>query len=155
MTTHDWPTVRTEAIRAFGGDLPHPETEDFVVEVFRAQPVTVLRGIRDVAGDVAAGKVRSGWAVLRKRLEAATQARSDVRVSANELQAEVAAAEGWIRNAGLHFDRERELLDELFGERGRLRDWKDDEALRERLLTLWRDLRPSGEWVEREEEEER
>jgi hypothetical protein len=96
--------------------------------------------------------VRSGWAVLRHRLEAATEARSDVRVTApDEREARLAAAEVWMRHAGLHVASEGEVLDELFGERGRLRAWASDDALQLRLLELWRRVRPEGEQIEREE----
>jgi hypothetical protein len=149
-TVLDWPTVREQTIRRFAGDLPLAETEDAIVAVFEQQPLAVLRAIDEVAEQVVAGKVRSGWAVLRKRLEGATEPRSDIVVEADEREARVAAAEAWLRHAGLHFDREQEVVEELFGERGRLHPYEDDELLRERILRLWREQRPRGVQVERE-----
>jgi hypothetical protein len=152
MTTLDWPTVRERAIRAFAGNLPHPETEDAVIAVFEQQPLAVLRAIDEISDDIAAGRVRSGWAVLRSRLAAATEARSDVRVTApDERERRLAAAEAWMRHAGLHVASEAEVRDELFGERGKLHAWASDDALRVRLLELWRRVRPEGEQIELEE----
>ena len=63
-----------------------------------------------------------------------------------DAQAE-ARAERYVRNAGYLLDRESELEDALWGDHGILRHSSND-ALRERLLTLYRALRPQGEQVE-------
>jgi hypothetical protein len=52
-----------------------------------------------------------------------------------------------MRTTGLHYDRESELLDELYGDRGRL---KDHPNTRQRMLELWNELRPLGELVDHE-----
>ena len=55
-----------------------------------------------------------------------------------------------MHNAGVHFPSESEIVDELFNSRGLLRDFTD-EATRAEMLSLFRELRPLGEQVEREE----
>src|SRR5262245_55233884 len=98
-----WPGVRDQAIRSCDGELPNPDTEDDVIAVFEKQPLVVVRAMNEIADQVAAGKVRSGWAVLRKRLEGATEARSDVTIEIDEREARVASAELWVTNAGVHY----------------------------------------------------
>jgi|SRR5882672_9962365 len=58
-------------------------------------------------------------------------------------------AERYIENAGLFIAGEDELLRELFGNVGLLRAYDEDELLRQRMVSLWREVRPRGEAVER------
>jgi hypothetical protein len=50
---------------------------------------------------------------------------------------QVRLAETYVRNAGLYESSADYLLDGLFGERGRLRPWADDQVLRQRIADLW------------------
>jgi hypothetical protein len=65
---------------------------------------------------------------------------------------DVGRAEAWIRNAGFHLD-ESELEDELFGDRGRLRDRAGDVILRSRLRSYWWSYQPARRRLEAEEAE--
>jgi hypothetical protein len=63
-------------------------------------------------------------------------------------------AERWTIDAGCFMPDETNYLSELFdGPAGMLRHWRDEEALKEKMLTLYRLERPEGERVEREFEE--
>lgn len=62
-------------------------------------------------------------------------------------------AERWIENVGLLYDREDDVVDELFGDRGLLRHYAGDAQLQTRLTALWRQHRPRGEQTEREQVE--
>jgi hypothetical protein len=64
---------------------------------------------------------------------------------------EVQRALRWIRTAGCHFEHEGELEEELFGERGRLRDRGGEPELVRFCLACWRHHRRRGERAEREE----
>lgn len=146
-TTVSWASVRQGAIKTFH-EIPHAAVEQEIIDVFAVQPQVVIDAIERLAARVESGHVRSGWAVLRKELARAVEAPSSVTVELDDRERRVANAERWLRNAGVHFDRESEVLDELFGERGTLKAWAGDELLRGRLLELWRTLRPKGERAE-------
>lgn len=60
-------------------------------------------------------------------------------------------AEKWITNAGMFCPTAQEVLDELFyGPSSLLRHYRNDDALRERMVTLWKLERPYGEQTEQE-----
>jgi hypothetical protein len=151
VTRYEWREVRERAVRLFGGDVPHPQVEADVLEVFERSPALVVAAIEHVGRQVAAGTVRSGWAVLRAHLARSSTAGAVVADDEREREQQVAAAERWLRNAGVMLDRESEVDEALFGEHGRLRAWAGGEQLRERLLELWHAERPRGEQVERDE----
>ena len=66
----------------------------------------------------------------------------------------IARAEEWIKTTGLYFDRESEIVEELFDpRRGMLRKVELDEEERNRLLALWRGRRGLAVHLEREQEE--
>lgn len=135
-TSYDWPTTRTRAIQAFNGDTPGQTLEAAIVIHFQAEPVRVLGLIDAIGRRVSQGQVRSGWAVLRHELE-----RKPPLVTASDGDAQemaVRLAEAWIRNVGHLVDREEDLIEELFGVRGRLRWWPD---LQPRMTELWRTRR--------------
>lgn len=148
--TYDWPTVRAVAVRGFGGELPHAQTEQNVLDAFQLQPTAVVRAISEVSADYQAGKVRSGWAILRKRLLQVQPASSVAVPETDDRGRDLRRAETWIRNAGIHFDRESEVADELFGHGGILAAYASEEAVRLTMLELWRQLRPRSVQVEAE-----
>ena len=149
MTEYNWAEVRARAVALFR-DVPHDETEQVVREVFKRSPRLVVDAVEHVGEQVQRGTVHNGWAVLRVHLGRAESSTELVVTDESERERRIAQAEGWVRNAGRLFDCEAEVEDELFGERGRLRAWADD-PVREHLLTLWREQRPTGEQIEREE----
>lgn len=150
MTDLHWLTLRDRAIQAFAGELPNAHTEQDLIDAFQVNPLAVSRSLDDVAGQYAAGKARSGWAVWRSRALAVHSSSSVAADVGSDRDARIAKAEAWVRNAGVHYDREAEVEDELFGCLGMLRDYASDELLRERLLRLWRERRPAGERCERD-----
>ncbi|MGI8479740.1 MAG: hypothetical protein ACR2M2_07785 [Gaiellaceae bacterium] len=114
--------------------------------VFEASPAVVIAAIEDLADRFARGEIRSGWGVLRARLTAEPVRLDLVVVDPSERERAITRAETWIRVAGVHFDRESELLAHLFEDAGDrsgpvLGPWADDEELREQMLELWRELR--------------
>lgn len=153
MTDYHWPTIRDHTTRTFG-ELPHADTEAAILEIFELQPSVVTRILDEVAEDVAAGKVRSGWAVTRSRLNDAGRPAAEITISENR-DASVQQAERYIANAGAYYDRwDTELEDELFGDRGRLHPWHTDEGLRDRLHRLWQAHRPRGEHADHQQHED-
>jgi hypothetical protein len=148
VTDLAWADVRERALRLFRGEQLHAETEEAIVAVFEQHPQRVVETIEDVAKRVEDGRARSGWAVTLAELRRVESSGARTASGKVERGQRVAQAEEWVRHAGLHFDREDEVVDELFGERGRLKTWTDEEALRAQLLRLWREQRPSGERVD-------
>lgn len=152
MTDLTWSTVRLQAIAAFNGETPKPETETTIIDVFELAPRAVLRAIDEVADAVQRGEARSGWAILRTRLAQSAQPVRDTTVKGvDERARHIQQAETWMHNAGIHLGRESEVEDELFGDRGILRAWAKDDTLRQRMLDLWRDTRHIGIRLEREQ----
>lgn len=143
-----WTEQRERAAEAFGGRYPDAELEAEVMGVFSERPAFVVDAIDDVANAFKAGRIHSPWPFLRAKLNA-PQAELVVTDESERLR-KIAAAEQWLRSAGLHFDRQAEVEDELYGDTGRLRAWASDEQLRERLLGLWRELASLGAQVEAE-----
>jgi hypothetical protein len=144
MTEFVWADVRDRAIRLFRGEPLHAETETALLDVFERHPQRVVETIERVAGQE---NVRSCWAVTLAELRRVENSGARTVSGEGERAERIARAETWIRNAGLHFDREPEVEEELFV-RGRLRPYADDELFRKRLLDLWRELRPTGERIE-------
>jgi hypothetical protein len=58
-------------------------------------------------------------------------------VEARELARATHVAEAWIRNVGAIVE-EHELVEYLFGAAGVLETWRDDDALRVRMLERWK-----------------
>lgn len=133
MTEYTWSEWRDKACRWYG-DTPSKTTEAAIIEVFRTRPAAVVRELESIADAVRAGNVRSGWAVARNRI--ASLASSDtVATDETEQRRALAAGRAWVRNVGHAYDRESEVVDELFGPYGRLRQWPE---LRDRVLEEWR-----------------
>jgi hypothetical protein len=143
-----WSEQLERAAQAFGGRYPDAELEAELLEVFAKRPAFVVDAIDDVANAHKAGRIHSPWPFLRKKVQ--EPASELVVTDESERDARVKSAERWLRSAGLHFDRESEVEDELYGDRGRLQAWAGDEELRERLLGIWRECAPRGEQAEAE-----
>jgi hypothetical protein len=152
VTEFSWQDTYRRACELFR-DRPNAEQEQTAIESFRESPQHVRDLIEKLGRSVVEGKIRSGWAVLRKEL--ATDSRSpDFTVDdTSERERALRNARTWIENAGLYLDREADVEDELFGDRGPVKRWRDDERMRVDLLQMWRRLRPVGERAEREMEE--
>lgn len=59
-------------------------------------------------------------------------------------------AETYIRNASLYNPDEASILDDLFGPFGRLKQWADDETLRDRMADLWQAQQPRAAHAEQD-----
>ena len=141
-----WTEVRERAVCAFGNQTPGAALEAEVIASFEASPAVVVAAIEDIGHRFARGEIRSAWGVLRTRLKDAAAGSNLIVVDASERERASARAETWIRAAGVHVDRESELLVALFEDPGErsgpvLGRWRDDELLREKMLELWRELR--------------
>ena len=146
----DWQTLRNHFMRAIGGDPPGAHLEDELIQAYTQHPEAVERSIEKITLAHKAGKIRSPWGALKAEVaKAVDSARNPTHDKGSSKAKALARAEQWIRNAGLHFDRETELLDELYGDRGTLRQHPDTQ---QRILELYRELRPVGELIEHEHE---
>lgn len=136
--TVDWADVKHQAIQDFG-ELPSAETEQTLIDAFKLEPAAVLRELEAVTQDVRNGKARSGWGVWKSRVKTALTRTSIVADTSNNRAKQIRLAEAWITTTGGYIDTQTELDDELFGDRGRLREWPE---LRDRMHGLWTDQRP-------------
>jgi hypothetical protein len=145
----EWEDLALQTAERFGGTMPHPDTAKAVAAVYAKAPNAVERAIDRVANDYAEGNIRSPWGVLKSRVQQITVDSSQAK-RGNDADKAIARAEQRVRNELLHYDLEREVVDELYGPRGTLRDHPETQ---DRMIALWRDLRPLGELVEHEADE--
>jgi len=144
----DWQTLRNQFMRTIGGDPPGARLEDELIHAYTDHPEAVERSFEKITLGFNAGKIRSPWGALKHEVAKATdQARNPHHNQGTSRTKAVQRAEQRIRNELLHYDLEREVEDELYGERGTIREHPET---RERMLELWRSLRPLGELVEHE-----
>ena len=144
----DWQTLRNQFMRDIGGDPPGAHLEDALIQAYAEHPDAIERSIEKITLAFKAGKIRSPWGALKTEAEKAVDAaRNPKRDKGAKREAAIARAEQWLRTAGLHYDRETEILDELYGERGTLRNHPDTQP---RILQLWNELAPLGVIVEQE-----
>lgn len=157
-----WAAVRADAVTRFGQKLPRREDEAAIIEVFQELPELVMRSIDDVAQAYDAGKVRSPWAVLTSRMKGAVTDSDVVADTGMALDKLKTLARARIEQVLFHYDREQDVLEELFGAQAvmgpirrrlnrddpLLQEHFADEGLREWVLGLWREHRPRGEAIE-------
>ena len=149
----DWQTLRNRFMRDIGGDAPGAQLEDKLIQLYTDHPEALERAMTKIALAFKAGKIRSPWGALSTEADKATDpARNPTHDKGASRNKAVERAEQWMRTAGLMFDRDSEIVDELFGDRGPLNAHRTDE-LEQRILALWTELRPLGEQTEREAEE--
>lgn len=149
MTDDDltWADIRQNISTQFG-EPPGPQLENEIINAFQKNPQAVIKAADEVANALHAGEIHSGWPILRKRTERITNPLRNVTVPRPDARAKaISRAEKWMKNAGMHFDTESEVEDELFGDRGMLRDWPD---LKPQFLELWKQARPIGQQLEQD-----
>jgi hypothetical protein len=153
MTTYNWEETYNHACQTFG-QRPRAEDEQTVLDVFERNPRLVTNSIDEIAANLQTngGQIRWGWSALAKRIQHAP-ARNVTVTDTNDKEAATAAAERWIANAGIHYDRWEEVRDELFGDfsfsgRHTLKPWRNDETLVDRIRRSWETHRPTGEQLE-------
>jgi hypothetical protein len=135
-------------MRTIGGDPPGAALEDQLIQAYTDHPDAVERSLDKIAMAYKAGKIHSPWGAAKTEVAKATEAaRNPTHNQGTTKTKALQRAEQWMRTAGLHYDRESELLDELYGDRGRLRD---HPATRDRMLELWHELRPLGQQLDQE-----
>ncbi len=150
MNDHRWSDVYDYACKAFG-QTPRPEDEAAILEAFKKNPRWVMNQIDEVANALSDGSIRWAWSTFAGRADRMPGPSHEVVVSSTHTKEKlILNAEKWMRNAGMHFDNQDEIEDELFGSQGRLRDYHADAVLRQRMVTLWRELRPTGERIEQD-----
>lgn len=152
----DYTELRTRVIEACG-DTPSEPLELRIIEVFKRHPAAVVQGIEHVLNEYERGTIHSPWGVLAthvEKLAAQIERATGITASDDDKQRRaLVVARQWMRTAGIHYDLEREVEDELrggftSGMTGGHRITDDDDLVE--LLALWRQLRPLGEQVERE-----
>ena len=119
MTEFNWQEFRNEACRVFAS-YPDAATEQPLLDVFERNPVAVIAAVEKIIGRVQAGKLhgRAGWMIVRREVENIGRPATDlVATDTGERDRAARLAACWIRNAGMHFDREAEIVDELFREK--------------------------------------
>lgn len=150
MNTYTWSDLRDRAIDAYG-EAPHGQLEQDILDVFKRHPKLVNDAVDRIAGRYQSGSVQKPWAVLRKDVVESATAKANPTVhDTSDRDATIRRGEQWLRTSGMHFDRHREITRELYGTQGRLRAYAADRTTRRRTRDLWRDLRPTGEHLERE-----
>jgi hypothetical protein len=150
MTTYSWQAIREQAARTIG--YPDAPTEQAVIDAFERNAFAVSRAVEKIVSRVHASKLgaSAGWMIITREVEAITRPAPDVvATDTHERERALNRARQWMRNAGLYFPTEEEVLAEVF-ERSSLRD-HDDEVTRAEILRAYREVRPIGERLEREE----
>lgn len=150
VTEYVWSDTYTRAVHLFDGQTPGRDLEASLVEQFERQPEAVIAAVEKLGERFAAGRVRSPWPLVLRELDQVD--RASIRADGKAERAlRVRQAEAWIRNAGLHAPTEAECVDELFESRqALLTPWAADDVLRQRMCSLWRELRPIGEQIDRD-----
>jgi hypothetical protein len=148
--TFDWQTEYARALNLYGGDTPSATLEQDLLDAFTQHPQAVTNAITKIGKAYAAGRIHSPWGALRTEIPKQVNAHTRVG-DGNERSRAIANSEQWMRTAGIMFDRFSEVEDELYGDRGRLRPWANDRALKQRLEQLWNEQRPIGETIEADE----
>jgi hypothetical protein len=135
----EWDETLNHAIESFGGQAPHQTLEAYLANQHAQHPAIVRAAINRIADSYANGTVRSPWGVLKTELEKRAAVQPKVKASTDQAKAHE-RAEQWIHSAGFHYDRVSELHDELYGDRGTVRQHPATEPT---LTTLWADLQPA------------
>lgn len=136
-TLTTWTELRDQTIDRFNGQTPRPEDEGPIIDAYEQHPTMVMRAIDEVADQLAENKITWAWSVLRSRLERGSQpVREATPQTGAEKTKRITNAERFIHNAGRHYDQPA-VEDELFGERGLLKDYAKDDTLRARMLAVW------------------
>lgn len=147
----DWQTLRNQFMRTIGGDPPGAKLEDDLITAYGEHPDAVERSFEKIALGFKAGKIRSPWGALKAEVAKATEAaRNPHHDRGATREKAIARAEQQIRNELLHYDRQDEILDELFGQRGTLKQ-HDTPELRDRMTALYDQLRPAGIQTEQDQ----
>jgi len=139
MTT--WDDTYRHAVDRFGGQHPGFETENRIADHYITRPAAVEQAITKIADRYDRGKIHSPWPLVLKEIEHAAE-RETITPANDDRERHIRLAETYIRNAAIYCPTETELVDEIFGDHGRLKPWAADDALRDRILELYRTDHP-------------
>jgi hypothetical protein len=147
----DWQTLRNQFMRDIGGDPPGSHLEDTLIDAYADHPELVQRSFEKITLGHKAGKIRSPWGALKTEVEKVIAGtRNPTHEPGTKRDKAIQRAEQWMRTAGMHYDRESEIEDELFGVRGMLQEYIETKP---RILELYRELRPVAETSDAEREQ--
>lgn len=144
-----WHELLEQAIRQFG-DTPGATLEQHLIDAYADHPAAVQVAISKISQAHQAGKINSPWGAVKAELAKQLNVRRNLP-SSSERAVHERNTEQWMRTAGLHYDRWTEIHDELFGDRGKLAPWANDQVLEARIRKHYDDHRPTGEQLERDE----
>ena len=117
MTALDWRTTRDRITETFGHQQPGAQLEYQLAGIFETDPQLLIQEADRVAVKYERGTIHSPWPILhtnlQKRLAARAQADQRKGDDTTERQQAIAAAEAWIRNAGIWLDLDQ-VMHELF-----------------------------------------
>lgn len=143
-----WADLYDQAVESFGGTTPGATLEQQLLDHFRRHPAAVQAAIQKLADRYAQGKIHSPWPIVLTELQREDQRTTITASIDRERDQAIRLAELYITNAGLYIPTEQDLLDDTFGPHGRLRQWADDQPLRERILDHWRQQADRAERAE-------
>lgn len=121
---------------------PGEELEERLLSAFMSTPRPLLDWLNRMLPRAESGEVFAPWKLVDSKLEdemdrhKPKKNRPDVIAQGHDLA--ISRAKQWIVNAGVHFDRESELVDELFGQpRSSLYALRDDKDVVDSMVELW------------------
>ena len=132
MTEYEWSAIRAKCVEWFD-DTPSKSTELTIINAFTVNPTGVIRALQTVAGLVASGECRSGWALALHRVERLSGPEAVATDDSQERDV-VHRWRAWIRNELRHYERDvmvEELDARLLGA---------SSELRADLLAYWEQL---------------
>ena len=144
-----WHELYQQAIQDYN-DTPGPTLEQHLIDAYAQHPAAVQVAIGKITQAYKAGRINSPWGAIKTEVDKQISVRKHIPQATDRGLAE-RNTEQWIRAAGLHYDRYSELHDELFGDRGPLRVYTDDQVLETRIRKLYDEARPVGEQLEADE----
>lgn len=157
MSVHVWDDAVAKATRLFNEAPPSgSELERNLILEWQRDPAEFEVIVVDVCDDWKAGKINRPWPIVLWRLR---QVNKENAIRSREVNTAVPRerlvhlAENYIRNAGLYEPDEASITDALFGPRGSLRAWADDEELVQRMIDLWKREHPRGVRADKESDE--
>lgn len=152
MNFPDWIQARQDLIAKFNGESLHPATEDTIANAYELNATAVLRIADEVAAELNARAISSGFGILRHRTAYITNPTRNVIVTeADQRARHVKRAQTYMRNTGCLYDTPDEALADIFQDRDMLREWEDDQQLRREMRQLYHELQPRREKVERDQ----
>lgn len=140
-----WADIYDKAVTSFGGSTPGQQLEADILTHFREHPAATQAAITKIADRFTAGKIHSPWPLVLRELDRDDNRDGITARDDHERQTAIRLTEIYITNAGLYLPTEAEVIDDTFGDHGRLKQWADDPDLQERIVQHWRDQQPRAE----------